>query len=145
MFFEYVVFNATRNTCYLYAFATRVLFQPNNSFLQFDLQERSKWLFHNKLCYGCLSAISVNQNARNCKNRKECKVCKKKQPTFLHGYKAEKNKVDNREIATTEKLIKWKYMDKLKPIMSVDDNKEVSLLIGANCVLALEPRVVISS
>ena len=36
-------------------------------------------------------------------------------------------------------------MDKLKPIMSVDDNKEVSLLIGANCVLALEPRVVISS
>ena len=28
-----------------------------NSFLQFDLQERSKWLFHNKLCYGCLNAI----------------------------------------------------------------------------------------
>ena len=26
-----------------------------NSFLQFDLQERSKCLFHNKLCYGCLS------------------------------------------------------------------------------------------
>ena len=47
-----------------------------NSFLQFDLQERSKWLFHNKLCYGCLSATSVNHNARNCKNRKECKVCK---------------------------------------------------------------------
>ena len=29
--------------------------------------------------------------------------------------------------------------------MSVDDNKEVSLLIGANCVRALEPREVISS
>ena len=28
-----------------------------NLFLQFDLQERSKWLFHNKLCYGCLNAI----------------------------------------------------------------------------------------
>ena len=47
-----------------------------NSFLHFDLQERRKWLFYNKLCYGCLGAISVNHNARNCKNRKECKVFK---------------------------------------------------------------------
>ena len=54
-----------------------------NSFLQFDLQERGKWLFHNKLCYGCLSAISVNHNA---KNRKECKVCKERYATSLHGY-----------------------------------------------------------
>ena len=61
-----------------------------NSFLQSDLQERSKWLFHNKLCYGCLSAISVSHNARNCKNRKECKVCKKRHPTSLHGYKQRK-------------------------------------------------------
>ena len=29
--------------------------------------------------------------------------------------------------------------------MSLDDNQEVSLLIGANCVRALEPREVISS
>ena len=47
---------------------------------------------HNKLCYGCLSAISVNHNARNCKNEKESKVCKKRHPTPLHGYKAEKSK-----------------------------------------------------
>ena len=46
------------------------------------------------LFYGCLSAmISVNHNARNCKNIKECKVCKKRNPTSLHGYKAEKSKV----------------------------------------------------
>ena len=64
-----------------------------NSFLQFDLHERSKWFFHKKLRYGCLSAICVNHNARNCKNRKECKVCKKRHPTSLHGYKAEKSKV----------------------------------------------------
>ena len=64
-----------------------------NSFLQFNLQERSMWLSHNKLCYGWLSAISVNHDARNCKNRKECKVCKERRPTFLHGYKAEKSKV----------------------------------------------------
>ena len=63
-----------------------------NLFLQFDLQERSKWLFHNKLCYGCLSAISVNHNARNSKKRRECKVCKKRHPTSMHGYKVEKSK-----------------------------------------------------
>ena len=59
-----------------------------NSFLQFHLQERRKWLFHNKLCYVCLSAISVTHNARNFKNRKECKICKKRHPASLHGYKA---------------------------------------------------------
>ena len=240
-----------------------------SSFLQFELQERSKWLYNNKLCYGCLNAISVNHNARNCKNRKECKVCKKRNPTSLHGYRAEKSKekqsdgqlsdganahvncataktksdiismcvvpvfvrhklsnrivktyamldncsqatfmqkkhlgdlglhgrktlitvktmngevtkssevlddievaqasngkeekvwvklpstytrkelpVDSREVATSEKLKRWKYLDRLKPVMNVDDNKEVSLLIGANCVRALEPREIISS
>ena len=34
----------------------------------------------------------VNHNARNCKNRKECKVCKKQHPTSLHDCKAEKSK-----------------------------------------------------
>ena len=239
-----------------------------NSFLQFDLQKRSKWLFHNKLCYGCLSAISVNHNGRNCKNRKECKVCQKRHPTSLHGYEAEKSKakqqdgnsskeskvnvncatantkslismcvvpvlvrhklsnyivktyamldgcsqatfmqnkllgalslhgrktsitvktmngevtkssevldgievaeasnesqetvlynylahtykkdlpVDNREIATAKKIKKLKYLDTLKPVMSVDDDQEVGLLIGPNFVRGLEPKEVISS
>ena len=73
-----------------------------NSFLQFDLQERSKWLFHNKLRYGCLSAISVNHNVRNCKNRKECKICKKRHPTSLHGYKAAKKRI-SRQMVTPQK------------------------------------------
>ena len=51
--------------------------------LQFHLRERSKWLFYNKLCYGSLGAISVNHNTRNCKSRKECKVCKKRHPTCM--------------------------------------------------------------
>ena len=33
----------------------------------------------------------------------------------------------------------------MKPVISVDDNQEVSLLIGADCVRVLEPREVISS
>ena len=46
-------------------------------------------------------------------------------------YTQEDLPVDNREIATAKKLKKCKYLDKLKPVMSVNDNKEVSLLIGA--------------
>ena len=60
-------------------------------------------------------------------------------------YTREDLPVDNREIATTEKLKKWKYLDKLKPVMSVDNNQKLSLLIGAGCVCALEPREVFSS
>ena len=37
--------------------------------------------------------ISVNHNARNYKKKNECKVCKKRHPKFLHGYKAERKKV----------------------------------------------------
>ena len=68
----------------------------------FDLQERSKLFFHNKLCYGCLSASYVNHNARNCNNRKECKVCKKRHPTSLHGYKAGKRKAKQQDSNSSE-------------------------------------------
>ena len=48
-----------------------------NSFLQFDLQERSKWFFHNKFCYGCLSAISVNHDARTERTERNAKFVRK--------------------------------------------------------------------
>ena len=60
-------------------------------------------------------------------------------------YTQEDLPVDKRAIATAEKLQKWKYLKKLKPVMNVDDNQGVSLLIGANYVCALEPRDAISS
>ena len=60
------------------------------SFLQFDLRVSVCFI---TLFFGCLSAISVNHNATNCKDIKECKVCKKRNSTSLHGYKAEKSKV----------------------------------------------------
>ena len=56
-------------------------------------------------------------------------------------YTQEQLLLDKGNIATSEKLKKWKYLDKLKPVTSV----EVSLLIGPNCVCVLEPREVISS
>ena len=45
--------------------------------------------------------------------------------------------VNNREIATAEKLKKWKYLDTLKPNKSVAAKKVLSLLICANCVRPL--------
>ena len=62
------------------------------SFKEKILQERSRFLFEQKLCNGGFSPISASQNTRNCKKRKECKVCKKRHLTSLHGYKTEKPK-----------------------------------------------------
>ena len=62
------------------------------SFKEKDLQEKRRLLFDHKLSYGCSSPVSASHNARNCKKRKECKVCKKRHSTSLHGYKTEKPK-----------------------------------------------------
>ena len=62
------------------------------SFKEKRLRERSRFLFEQKLCYGCFSPISASHKARHCKKRKECKVCKKRHPTSLHGCKTERPK-----------------------------------------------------
>ena len=49
------------------------------------------------------------------------------------------------EIATPIKLRKWKYLDKVAKHLATNDEVSVDLLIGANCVQALEPVDVISS
>ena len=53
--------------------------------------------------------------------------------------------VDPMEIATQIKLKKWKHLDKVTKHLATDDEVSVDLLIGANCVQALEPVDVISS
>ena len=53
--------------------------------------------------------------------------------------------VDPVEIPTPIKLRKWKYLDKVAKHLATDDEVSVDLLIGANCVQALEPVDVISS
>ena len=55
------------------------------SFKEIILQERSRFLFEQKLCYGCFSPIYASRNARNYKKRKESKVCTKRHPTSLHS------------------------------------------------------------
>ena len=60
-------------------------------------------------------------------------------------YSREHMPVDSAEIATPEKLKKWRYLDSIAKDIATDDKVSVDLLIGANCIQALEPISVISS
>ena len=71
--------------------------------MKLEIEERSKVIFKKKLCYGCYQKVSRTHNAKNCTNRKVCKVCSDKHPTTLHGLvlrkdnsqeKSEKQKVE---------------------------------------------------
>ena len=61
------------------------------------LEERSKILWKKKLCYGCYSPVSQDHNAKTCKQRRTCKICKQFRPTGLQGYlpKKKRPKVTN--------------------------------------------------
>ena len=60
------------------------------AYLTKSVDERSKYLSNKKLCYGCLKPISKTHTARNCNQRRTCKVCNEKHPTSLHGFKLKK-------------------------------------------------------
>ena len=53
--------------------------------------------------------------------------------------------MDSNEVATIDKMKKWDYLEKMKTEVNANYNIEVTLLIGANCVEALEPRELIAS
>ena len=53
--------------------------------------------------------------------------------------------VDSNEVVTIDKIKRWGYLDKIKAEVNANDNTEVTLLIGAKCVKALEPRKLIAS
>ena len=52
--------------------------------MKLGVEKRSKMIFKNKY-YGCYQKVSRMHNAKNCTNRKVCKVCNGKHPTTLHG------------------------------------------------------------
>ena len=58
-----------------------------------SLEDRSKFIYKSKFCYGCLSSISKDHNAKNCKNRRSCKKCQEKHLTTLHELKIEKKTI----------------------------------------------------
>ena len=53
--------------------------------LKLSIEERIKMIFKNKLCYGSYQKVLRMHNAKNCTNRKVCKVCSGKHLTTLHG------------------------------------------------------------
>ena len=53
--------------------------------------------------------------------------------------------MDRSEIATPAKLKQWQYLEKISSFLGENDNISVDLLIGANCVEALQPLEVIPS
>ena len=60
-------------------------------------------------------------------------------------YSREHMPVDSAEIATPEKLKKWRYLDSIAKDIARDEKVSVDLLIGANCIQTLESISVISS
>ena len=73
-------------------------------YLNKSLEDRSKFIYKIKLCYRCLSSISKDHNAKNCKNRRSCKKCHEKHLTTLHGLKIEK-KTTSRDKTSNENNI----------------------------------------
>lgn len=49
-----------------------------------SLEDRSKFFYKSKLYCGCLSSISMDHNAKNCKNRRNCNKCHEKRLKTLH-------------------------------------------------------------
>ena len=73
-------------------------------YLNKSLEDRSKFIYTSKLCYGCLSSIIKDLNAKNCKNRRSCKKCNEKQLTTLHRLKIGK-KTTSRDKTNNENNI----------------------------------------
>ena len=72
-------------------------------FMKKSIEERSKFLARNKLCYGCYMPISSDHNARSCKQRRVCTIldcCS--QGTFINTDLARKLKADG--MKTTIKI-----------------------------------------
>ena len=53
--------------------------------------------------------------------------------------------VSSEKIATPENIRQWEYLHKIIPTMKFNGDLNVKVLIGANCLKALEPQEVISS
>ena len=55
------------------------------AFSDMAIDEGSKLLSKENLCYGFYEVISPKHTIRNCPRRRNCKICLAKHPTGLHG------------------------------------------------------------
>ena len=75
------------------------------AFNDMTVEERSKFLSKQNLCYVCYEVISPKHTARNYPRRRNCKICLVKHPTGLHGYKI-RRKDDSNVMMIQERLSK---------------------------------------
>ena len=75
------------------------------AFNDMTVEERSKFLSKQKLCYGCYEVISSKHIARNCPRQRNCKICLAQHPTGLHGYKI-RRKDDSKDDDDPGKTVK---------------------------------------
>ena len=60
-------------------------------------------------------------------------------------YTQEDLPVDNNKVVTIDKIKRWDHLDKMKAEVNSNDNIEVTLLVDANCIKALEMGELIAS
>ena len=53
--------------------------------------------------------------------------------------------VEREEIGTPDKIERWEYLKPISKVITEMDNIEVGMLIGTNCMKALEPTEIIST
>ena len=79
-----------RNPWWKTSFFVQCDLEQCKTYLTKPVDERSKYLSTNKLCYGCLIPIPKNHTARNCNQRQICTVCNDKHRMSLNGFKLQK-------------------------------------------------------
>ena len=75
-------------------------------YMKKSIEERSKFLARNKLCYGYYKPISMTYNIRTCNDRWICQICKEKHSTGLHIYTTPKQRSGDDNSGTSDETQK---------------------------------------
>ena len=70
-------------------------------YLQKDVDERKRFVFGKRLCFGC---YGTSHNSRQCSNRRKCTVCNGSHPTGLHGSKVQSRNLSSVNNGDGQKL-----------------------------------------
>ena len=117
---------------------------------RFNLKYQTQRLEHKSHC----TAITVKTLNGDCKHSSlavvdlEVANVEEKQAnwkTIPRMFSQDDLQISSDQTATPESIQQWKCLHRIIPEMKVDRNLDVKLLIGANCLKALEPQEVISS
>ena len=76
-----------------------------------------------KLCFACCEPIGRSRVSRKCRNRKQCKTCKKSHPSCLHGY--ERKRHDS---------------NRPKNVVSAEINRDTESEVISMCVVPVKLR-----